>query len=347
MSGADRLAAADVADQPELLLVADVGEVPDQRRHQRRVLADQVVVVDRVGQQRRCGRGRGPARRRSGRAAAPRSPVSSAGRLVGHAAPPAASQRRGAARSSVIVVGQAGRQVGVGQVRAQARSSRSRAAAASGRVGQAVPGGGQPAVGHRRGERQRPASDGPAASANRAASTATGGVHSRPAGCPGSAPPGSRAAAPAGRACSGGSRGRRYVGGRGSAPSIQSANCTPAARPSAAVAAHAEQRRGEDALAPRRRPGRPPGGRPGGCAPGRCRQARHPGGRPAGVAAGVPGGGGERATRARPERVHRRPARRAGAAPAGVEADLQAGGAAHHRAAVRARAGRRRGCIAA
>jgi hypothetical protein len=32
---ADRLAAADVADQPQLLLVADVRQVPDQGRHQR------------------------------------------------------------------------------------------------------------------------------------------------------------------------------------------------------------------------------------------------------------------------------------------------------------------------
>ena len=53
----DRLAAADVADQPELLLVADVGEVPDQRGHQRRVLPDQVVGVDRVGELHRAGAG--------------------------------------------------------------------------------------------------------------------------------------------------------------------------------------------------------------------------------------------------------------------------------------------------
>ena len=49
--GAHRLAAADVADQPELLLVADVREVPHQRRHQHRVLADEVLVVDGVGEQ--------------------------------------------------------------------------------------------------------------------------------------------------------------------------------------------------------------------------------------------------------------------------------------------------------
>ena len=55
----DRLATADVAHQPELLLVADVGQVPDQRRHQRRVLPDQVVVVHRVGQHRAAGRGPG------------------------------------------------------------------------------------------------------------------------------------------------------------------------------------------------------------------------------------------------------------------------------------------------
>ena len=46
----DRLAAADVTQQPELLLVAHVREVPDQRRHQRRVLGDQVALVDRVGE---------------------------------------------------------------------------------------------------------------------------------------------------------------------------------------------------------------------------------------------------------------------------------------------------------
>ena len=35
-----------LAEQPQLLVVADVGEVPDQRRHQRRVLGEQLVVVE-------------------------------------------------------------------------------------------------------------------------------------------------------------------------------------------------------------------------------------------------------------------------------------------------------------
>ena len=47
-----RLAAADLAQQPELFLVGDVREVPDQRGHQRRVLSDQVGLVHAVGQQR-------------------------------------------------------------------------------------------------------------------------------------------------------------------------------------------------------------------------------------------------------------------------------------------------------
>ena len=46
-------AAADLAQQPELFLVGDVREVPDQRRHQRRVLPDQVGLVHAVGEQRR------------------------------------------------------------------------------------------------------------------------------------------------------------------------------------------------------------------------------------------------------------------------------------------------------
>ena len=40
------------AGKPELLVVADVGKVPHQRRHQRRVLRDQLAVVD-IGE---CGR---------------------------------------------------------------------------------------------------------------------------------------------------------------------------------------------------------------------------------------------------------------------------------------------------
>ena len=49
--GVHRLPAAHVAQQPQLFLVGDVREVPDQRRHQRRVLADQVGVVDGLGEQ--------------------------------------------------------------------------------------------------------------------------------------------------------------------------------------------------------------------------------------------------------------------------------------------------------
>ncbi len=45
-----RVPAADVAQQPELLLVADVREVPDQRGHQRGVLGGEVAVPDAVGQ---------------------------------------------------------------------------------------------------------------------------------------------------------------------------------------------------------------------------------------------------------------------------------------------------------
>ena len=47
------LAPADLAQQPELFLVGDVGQVPDQRGHQRRVLPDQVRLVHAVGEQRR------------------------------------------------------------------------------------------------------------------------------------------------------------------------------------------------------------------------------------------------------------------------------------------------------
>jgi len=48
-----RLAAADLAQQPELFLIGDVGQVPDQRGHQRRMLSDQVSLVHALGQQRR------------------------------------------------------------------------------------------------------------------------------------------------------------------------------------------------------------------------------------------------------------------------------------------------------
>src|SRR2546423_14143070 len=46
----DRLATAHVPQQPQLLLVADVREIPDQRGHQLGVLTYELVIVDRVGQ---------------------------------------------------------------------------------------------------------------------------------------------------------------------------------------------------------------------------------------------------------------------------------------------------------
>jgi hypothetical protein len=57
--GTHRFPAADIAHEPELLLVADVGQVPHQRRHQRRVLPDQVVLVNRRGEQLATGPGAG------------------------------------------------------------------------------------------------------------------------------------------------------------------------------------------------------------------------------------------------------------------------------------------------
>jgi hypothetical protein len=52
-----RVPAADVAQQPELLLVADVREVPHQGGHQRRVLRGQVGLVQAVGQAGGAGAG--------------------------------------------------------------------------------------------------------------------------------------------------------------------------------------------------------------------------------------------------------------------------------------------------
>ena len=46
----ERLAAAGLAEQPELLEVADVGEIPDERRLERRDLARQLLVVERLEQ---------------------------------------------------------------------------------------------------------------------------------------------------------------------------------------------------------------------------------------------------------------------------------------------------------
>ena len=243
ISGRTGVAAADVAQQPQLLLVADVREVPDQRRHQRRVLRDQVGLVDRVGQQRRCGRGRGRAPRRSGCAAASRRrdrpvdgrvgrvrsrrrllPASSAGRTVRRADEPVGRWRTGSVATSRVArpleVGQPG---GAGRARrrtpdgrrgAAPRSARpcraaatQRCAAGRGDVARRVD---RARVGEQRGQHRERA----APTAGRAARR-------------GSAPPGSRAGAPAGTAWSGGSRGRRWWAGGAAPPSTQSANVTP------------------------------------------------------------------------------------------------------------------------
>ncbi len=45
---ADRVPPTHIADQPEFLLVADVREIPDERAHQRRMLGDQIRVVDAI-----------------------------------------------------------------------------------------------------------------------------------------------------------------------------------------------------------------------------------------------------------------------------------------------------------
>ena len=49
----DRVLAANRAQQPHLLLIGDVRQVPDQRGHQRRMLQDQVGLVHAVGQRGR------------------------------------------------------------------------------------------------------------------------------------------------------------------------------------------------------------------------------------------------------------------------------------------------------
>lgn len=49
---AHRLPSRHTAQQPQLLLVADVRQVPDQWRHQRRVLGGQLAVVHAVGEER-------------------------------------------------------------------------------------------------------------------------------------------------------------------------------------------------------------------------------------------------------------------------------------------------------
>ena len=54
----DRVAAADVTQQPQLLLIADMRQVPDQRRHQPGMLLYQFGVVQRLGQH--LGAGPGP-----------------------------------------------------------------------------------------------------------------------------------------------------------------------------------------------------------------------------------------------------------------------------------------------
>jgi hypothetical protein len=54
-----RLIVGEVSDEPELLQPADAGEVPDERRHDRRDLRDQLFVVDRFNKsQRRLARTR-------------------------------------------------------------------------------------------------------------------------------------------------------------------------------------------------------------------------------------------------------------------------------------------------
>ncbi|BDE58252.1 hypothetical protein REA19_12680 [Prescottella equi] len=45
---ADRVPPTHIPDQPEFLLVADVREIPDERAHQRRMLGDQIRVVDAI-----------------------------------------------------------------------------------------------------------------------------------------------------------------------------------------------------------------------------------------------------------------------------------------------------------
>ena len=54
-----RLGRAELAQQPELLVVADVREVPRERRHQRRVLRDEQRIGDRVEQRERASSGCG------------------------------------------------------------------------------------------------------------------------------------------------------------------------------------------------------------------------------------------------------------------------------------------------
>lgn len=49
----DRIAAREPPEQPELLEMADVGEVPDERRLQRGMLADEIVVGEQLEQPQR------------------------------------------------------------------------------------------------------------------------------------------------------------------------------------------------------------------------------------------------------------------------------------------------------
>ncbi len=60
--GAQGFVPGHVAQQPELLLVPDVRQVPHQRGHQRGVLFGEVPVAHRVGEQRRTGAGGGEGR---------------------------------------------------------------------------------------------------------------------------------------------------------------------------------------------------------------------------------------------------------------------------------------------
>jgi hypothetical protein len=148
-----RVAAADVAHQPELLLVADVGQIPHQRRHERRVLADQVVVVDRAGQQGRAFAGALQLRRHPGA-----QPFG----LDGHCAPPAlvsavcagfvvCDRWPASARRRRMIPASAGRMGQRASRLSSASRSRPRAATATPRIGDTAPGGRHPATGGRRG----------------------------------------------------------------------------------------------------------------------------------------------------------------------------------------------------
>ena len=162
-----RFTATHVAHQPQLLLVADVREVPHQRGHQRRMLADQVVVVDRVGQHGAAGTGALQFGRHAGA-----QPVNGFGHVDLLAVVVAVS----ASRSSTACR------------RSGARSVRCSASAASSKTSRAARASTGSASPSRAADVHRPAA-GPASSravstvdssANSAASTATGTVQPSP-----------------------------------------------------------------------------------------------------------------------------------------------------------------------